>query len=170
MTTEPRNPIAETQALLARGTKALSQRMRSDRVRRDSGARAMLHPGILIVEDDANTGRLTWRALQAHPEIDLSIASSLGAARRCMSRDVPWDVVVVDLNLGGERGEELVHELLLSGAVRQVVVFTGLERHDALQRLGADASKVLIREKSDGDITAWLVDLAGDSAKQRLAR
>lgn len=165
------NPIVETQDLLRRGTEALSQRMRSDRVRRESGSRAMLRPGILVVEDDVNTARTLWRSLQAHQLIDVSVANTLGAARRCASRDVPWDVIVVDLNMGGgERGEELVHELLVSGGAKQIVVSTGLERRDAVERLGADASSVLIREKADGDITAWLVDMATDLAKQRLAR
>ena len=88
-----------------------------------------------------------------------------------MSRDTPWDVVVVDLNLSSERGEELVHEMLISGAARQIVVHTGIDRSDAVMRLGEDAARVLIREKAaDGNIVAWLVELATDLAKQRLAR
>lgn len=167
---EPRNPIVETQDLLRRGTKVLSQRMRSDRVRRESGSRALLRPGILVVEDDVGTSRGMWRGLQSHQTVDISIANTLGAARRCASRDTPWDVVAVDLNLGNEHGEEFVHELLVSGGARQIVVTTGLDRRDAVERLGADAPHVLIREKADGDIAAWLVDLATDLARQRLAR
>lgn len=164
------NPIRESQERLRGAAKAMSQRVRSERIRKDSGMRAATRPGILVVEDDALMSKSIWRQLQAHRGLDLNIANSTGAARRAISGDVPWDVICIDLNLDGEDGAELVHELLLANVPSAIVVTTGLPEQGARERLSSDVERVTIREKGDSTLAGWVVELAAERTRKRLAR
>lgn len=145
-----RNPIVDTPRMLREGMTALSRKVRSERVRRDSGMRANRLPSILIVEDDPHSQTSLFRAFQARQGFDVAVATTIGAARRAVSGDAPWDVICSDLNMGSDDGAEFVRELLLSGARSKIVVSSGLDERGMRERLGSDAAaRVVLREKDD---------------------
>lgn len=167
---DPQKFIADAQRSMRSAAKVRSVRERSNRFRRSSGIRAAAHAGILIVEDDALMQSSLFRTFQGFLGLDFAIANSLGAARRALGYDTPWDIVAVDLNLREDDGAEFIHEVILSGVCSIPVVLTGLSVPIARERLGEDADKVIIREKSDDGVADWLVNLARDARAKSLAR
>lgn len=166
---DPETLIAESQRNMRSAAKVRSVRERSNRFRRTSGMRVAARVGVLIVEDDPLMQGSLFRQLQGYLGLDFSIANSLGAARRAIGYDIPWDVIAVDLNLKDDDGAEFVHEVLLAGIRSMLVVVTGLDASVARERLGEDAERVIIREKGDETLVDYLVGLARETRSRALA-
>jgi len=181
VSTTVQDEAAEAERLLAKGgalnaireaARTRARKVRFEQNRRKLSGERCSRPSVLIVEDEPQLQQVGVRRLQRELGIDWCEANTVGAARRAVCGDTPWDVAAIDLNLEGEDGAELVSEILLASAARVVVVITGLESQDARVRLGASAAdpRVQVWRKGRGEIVGSLITLARDLAEQRASR
>lgn len=108
---------------------------------------------ILLIEDDVGDVLLTRRYLdQAYShKYELDHVSSVAGARDIMSK-AQFDVLLVDLNLGGDSGIDFVHEAIRDlNFSAPIILFTGQDDHETdVLAMEAGATDYLVK----GDIDA----------------
>jgi DNA-binding response OmpR family regulator len=100
-------------------------------------------PRILVVEDDA----LFARAIERHLRRDgyaVAIASS-GPELRRMQREVTADLVLLDLNLGGEDGMDLARTLASEAQSGLIIVTGRAQLQDRIEGLDAGADDYITK-------------------------
>lgn len=139
---------------------------------------------ILIVEDEAPAHRRLLRLIRTTPGYDdatIEIAESLREAHRQLA-DVAWDVVLLDLDLAGRDGFELVGRLPSARPTQVIVVSAYPQRAiEAFEHAVVDfvrkpvsatrlaqALSRLRREPHDDDATALVVRRRGNVELVRL--
>ncbi|MCA9639879.1 MAG: response regulator [Polyangiaceae bacterium] len=102
---------------------------------------------VLIVEDEPTVRRAVARAFRASGW-DVTQAETLRSARESVSqRDIPFDCVVLDLELPDGSGLQLAEELRQSDLGVQLVFFSGT---DDPELLSAASGMALSVHKSEG--------------------
>jgi DNA-binding NarL/FixJ family response regulator len=122
-------------------------------------------PGVLLVEDDANTRARLAQVIDAHPQLRLIAAvGSCAEARRELDAEPP-DVLLTDLGLPDGNGVALVRELRERGyrTAAMVITIFGDEEH-VVTAIEAGALGYLLKDGSADYVAASILDmLAGGS-------
>lgn len=79
---------------------------------------------LLLIEDDAVFSRVLARSLERRGYA-VSVAESIEAAHAAIAGEQRFDFAVLDLNLNGENGIQMIQPLLTSNASCRIVVLTG---------------------------------------------
>lgn len=109
---------------------------------------------VLVVDDHRTFAELVGVALDAEPGLRcVGWAASSGEARAALRR-TPADLVLMDVDLGGENGIELTRELVLARPDLLVVVLTG-HADEQVMRSAADAGACALLAK-DGSLDELL--------------
>lgn len=112
---------------------------------------------ILLIEDDRQLGPLTLEALN-HSGHDAVLANSPDAAYAHLSQPNEFDVVLLDLELEQDRGEDLVRKLRREGfRIPPLIIFSAqpigeLER--SAREIGAQA--VILKPASIAEVNEVL--------------
>jgi DNA-binding response OmpR family regulator len=108
------------------------------------------------VEDDSMLVRLARRVL-APPEFDLDVAGSAEEARRLLGDGGPFDAVLLDIELPGQSGLDLLRGLRDSGDRTPVLILTGRDSdEDVVRGLDAGADDYLVKPVSAAVLKARL--------------
>jgi DNA-binding NtrC family response regulator len=116
---------------------------------------------VVLVVDDEPSIRLLCRVNLELGGYEVREAATLDEARQALLD--PVDVVLLDMHVGRERGDDLLEELLRRGI--PVALVTGSTDIDALAGRGADA--VLAKPFTIDDLEATVGRLAGLRAARR---
>src|ERR1700678_1956159 len=108
---------------------------------------------ILIVEDDASLSSFIRKGLEAeHHTVDVASEGNQG---RAMAIEVDYDLVVLDLNLPGMDGLEVLKSLRQRKANLPVIILTARSRvEDRVQCLDSGADDYLVKPFSYLELSA----------------
>lgn len=107
---------------------------------------------IIIVEDEPLLARAMRRSLAADG-YEVTIAAS-GAELRRHYRAVGADLVLLDLNLGGEDGMDIARDLVATTPVALIIVTGRAELGDRIEGLDAGADDYLIKPVAIDELRA----------------
>ncbi len=92
--------------------------------------------GVLVVDDSLVVRRLVGRVIETDPDLELVGEASEGRTGLSMARSLRPDVVVIDLEMPGMDGYEMLRAVAAEKLECQVVVFANVEPQD---RAGVEA-------------------------------
>lgn len=106
---------------------------------------------ILVVEDDSTVAKVLELALRRAGH-EPTLAASYAAAREALVRE--WDTIILDLNLPGGSGMDLLRHLRRElGRATPVLVLSGLKQErQALEALALGAQDYLTKPFSPGEL------------------
>src|SRR5215468_7701423 len=116
------------------------------------GATAARVPQVLIVEDDASLREIAAQYLQSQ-SLGAAGVASLSEARELL-RLHHFDLVVLDLNLAGEDGLDLLRELALQRRPPVIIVSGRIEEADRVVGLELGADDYMTKPFSMRELTA----------------
>ena len=88
---------------------------------------------VLLVEDDAVLGPLTLNSLNWMGH-DATLANTATIAYQCLSNKHHFEIMLLDLHLGDERGEDIVHRLRSGGVTLPRILILSANPQDELAR------------------------------------
>ena len=117
-------------------------------------------PTILVVDDEPEQVRLVLDTL-SQLDYTCHTAGDFDSARQ-LARHVAPDLIVCDINLGGESGLELVEQLRTEHPLSDVPVLfiSGAQIPDVIQRAHAVGGTYYVRKPFDPSVLLELVDKA----------
>jgi DNA-binding response OmpR family regulator len=98
---------------------------------------------ILIVEDDMDIAEL-MRVYTERDGLEARVATSAEAARDAL-RAGPWDLILLDINLPGADGFELLQEIRRTSEIPVIIVTARQDESDAVYGLGAGADEYVTK-------------------------
>ena len=116
----------------------------------DPGARQGFR--ILVVEDDPDDARVTFRALRRSGRFDPTHVKSGAEALEATSKGEPFDVGLVDYRLPDMSGIELVRRLRAQGLKAPLVMLSSVESDAIVERaMAAGATDFLVKHLTYAD-------------------
>lgn len=108
-------------------------------------------PTVLVVEDDPTVARLVEMSL-GFGDLDVRVVGSAREARELLGE--PWDAIVLDINLPGTSGLELLRQLREDLGRSTPVVMLSAQRaeHMVQQALGFEATTYLTKPFSPDEL------------------
>lgn len=145
----------EVRSVLGQGTRfevrlplARAARRRTTTTRATSGVHAkpaLLDRTVLVVDDDAAMRSMVRTALELE---GARVTDAAGREEALAAPEPRYDVALVDLSLGGDRGDELIDELKRLGRVTFAILMTGSA---SLELSGAQAPDAVLRKPFELD-------------------
>jgi len=122
-----------------------------------------LKPRVLIVDDDADTGALFRRALEAKG-YDCAVAGTLSEARAQLGPRTSW--VVLDHVLPDGGGLDLLREIRAASMPCKVAFVTGVDSASTLEAADAAMADIIMSKPIDPEkLVAQMRSLAGKSPR-----
>jgi two-component system OmpR family response regulator len=130
-------------------------------------SQATRRPTALVIDDDAAIRELLRRLL-GRLGLEPTLAEDGRVGLDLALRDPPFNVVLLDLNLPGVHGVDVLGEIRARGVVSPVIVISGHLEADARRAVAASAMMVLTKPFDEEELAIWVGRaLEATSAGQR---
>lgn len=109
-------------------------------------------PNVLLVEDDLHFAHWAATAVESrHAKLRAHVTYTLETAQRVWrSQPSQWQLAIVDLHLGSDRGVDLIREIALDRPELPVLVITSVEAPaQALEAIRAGAQGYILKSTQD---------------------
>lgn len=108
---------------------------------------------ILLVEDDASLGAATLLLLQSYARrVTWTRDVSTAVAELCAQQTSPWDLMLLDLDLNGERGESVIQLAQRDACgIPPIVVVSAQPMEECQQRATLMGATAVLRKPARAD-------------------
>lgn len=117
---------------------------------------------LLLIDDHVLFRESLGRLFASEPGVQIVGQCSRSAEALAILREIPVDLILLDFNLGPERGTDLMSAVRQAGYTGKILMVTGaMDAEESLAAIQMGASGIFLKHNSPGALTKAIQMVAG---------